>query len=83
MILHDSLGPVLAKARKGKRISQELVAEITEVSVWTIRNIEHGNTHGHMNTIFVLWDIYGLPRIDIWDYYIRDPGISKKLRLTG
>ena len=40
MILHDSLGPVLAKARKGKRISQELVAEITEVSVWTIRNIE-------------------------------------------
>lgn len=83
MINFVSMGKILANARKQKQISQEFAAELVDVSVETIRNIEHGNTFPRMETIFALWDIYGLPRDDVWDYFSRSNYVDEQLKKHG
>ncbi len=83
MINFVSMGRILAAARKENHISQELAAELADVSVDTIRNIEHGNTFPRMETVFALWDIYGLPRDDIWDYFHRSNFVDEQLKKLG
>ncbi len=83
MVDFVSIGIVLVRARTARKISQENVAELTKVSVDTIRNIEHGYTIPHMETIFALWDIYELPKLDIWKYYFRDKSVNKLLKELG
>ncbi len=78
-----SMGKLLAIARKEKHISQELAAEWADVSIATIRNIEHGDTFPRMETIFALWDIYGLPRDDIWDYFSRSNFVNEEMKKHG
>lgn len=77
------MGMILANARREKHISQELVAELTDVSVETIRNIEHGNTFPRMETVFALWDIYGLPKEDIWKHFYRSNYVDKQMKKLG
>ncbi len=83
MIDFVSMGRILAAARKENCISQERAAEWADVSVETIRNIEHGNTFPRMETIFALWDIYGLPRDDIWKYYNRSNFVNEGMKKHG
>ena len=80
MINYVSMGKILALARREKHISQERVAEMVKVSVWTIRNIESGRTLPHMETVFALWDIYGLPREKMWDYFSRSQAVDEQLK---
>ena len=77
------MGIILANARREKHISQELAAELTDVSVETIRNIEHGSTFPRMETVFALWDIYGLPRDDIWKHFYRSKYVDEELKRRG
>lgn len=83
MINFVSMGMILANARREKHISQELAAELTDVSVETIRNIEHGNTFPRMETVFALWDIYGLPQEDIWKHFYRSKYVDERLKRLG
>ncbi len=83
MINFVSMGLILAAARKEKHISQELAAEWADVSVETIRNIEHGSTFPRMETVFALWDIYGLPRDDIWNYFSRSHFVDEEMKKHG
>ncbi len=83
MINFVSMGILLATARKEKHISQERAAEWADVSVETIRNIEHGCTFPRMETVFALWDIYGLPRDDIWNYFSRSNFVDKEMKRLG
>ena len=83
MINFVSMGLILAAARKEKHISQELAAEWADVSVETIRNIEHGCTFPRMETVFALWDIYGLPRDDIWNYFSRSKFVDEEMKKLG
>ena len=80
MINFVSMGIFLTNARKKKHLSQELVAELADVSVHTIRNIEHGDTFPRMETVLALWDIYDLPRDDIWEYYSRSKYVDEQLK---
>ena len=77
------MGIILAAARKEKHISQERAAEWADVSVETIRNIEHGSTFPRMETVFALWDIYGLPRDDIWNYFSRSNYVDEEMKRLG
>ncbi len=83
MINFVSMGIILAAARKEKHISQERAAEWADVSVETIRNIEHGSTFPRMETVFALWDIYGLPRDDIWNYFSRSNYVDEEMKRLG
>lgn len=83
MINFVSMGILLATARKEKHISQERAAEWADVSVETIRNIEHGCTFPRMETVFALWDIYGLPRDDIWNYFYRSNFVDEEMKKHG
>ncbi len=83
MINFVSMGILLATARKEKHISQERAAEWADVSVETIRNIEHGCTFPRMETVFALWDIYGLPRDDIWNYFSRSHYVDEQMKKYG
>ena len=83
MIDFVSMGRILAAARKENRISQERAAEWADVSVETIRNIEHGATFPRMETVFALWDIYGLPRNDIWKYFSRSNFVNEEMKKHG
>ncbi len=80
MINFVSMGIFLTNARKKKHLSQELVAELVDVSVHTIRNIEHGDTFPRMETVLALWDIYDLPRDDIWKYFSRSKYVDEQLK---
>lgn len=80
MIDFVAMGIVLANARRENHISQEFAAELADVSVETIRNIEHGNTFPRMETVFALWDIYELPRDDIWEYFNRSNYVDEQLQ---
>ena len=83
MINFVSMGKILAAARKEKHISQERAAEWVDVSVTTIRNIEHGDTFPRMETVLALWDIYGLPKEDIWDHYFRSRYVDEEMKRFG
>ncbi len=74
------LGLTLHDARRQKKMTQEEAAEIIDVSVETIRNIEHGDTSPNIATVFALCDIYGLYEYEIWRYYKRDRAVDERLR---
>ena len=74
------LGLTLHDARRQKNMTQEEAAEIIDVSVETIRNIEHGDTSPNISTVFALFDIYGLHGHEIWLYYTRDCSVDGRLR---
>ena len=74
-----SLGETLRTARRQNHLTQEEAAEIANVSVETIRNIEHGETVPLIHTVLVLWDIYSLPREKLWEYYSRSASTEKRL----
>jgi len=80
MIDFVAMGTVLANAMRENHISQELAAELADVSVETIRNIEHGNTFPRMETVFALWDVYELPKDDIWEFFSRSNYVDEQLR---
>ena len=83
MINFVSIGELLATARREKHISQERAAEWADVSVETIRKIEHGLTFPRMETVFALWDIYGLPKGDIWNHYFRSRYVDEEMKKYG
>ena len=80
MINFVSMGIILKNARREKHISQELAAELANVTTETIRNIEHGNTFPRLETVFALWDIYELPKEDIWQFYTRSGYADEQLK---
>ncbi len=80
MINFVSMGKILTAARKEKHISQERAAEWADVSVETIRNIEHSSTFPRLKTVFALWDIYGLPRDDIWNHSSRSNFVDEEMK---
>ncbi len=83
MINFVAMGAFLKKSRRNVKITQESAAEMAKVSVETIRNIEHGQTIPNMATIFALWDAYGLPIENIWEFYTRDPSIDICIRIIN
>jgi len=62
---------MLRCGRKAKGYTVEDAAEIAEVSVETIRNMEHKRNHIRTETLMILWDAYGLKRDGIMNYYVR------------
>ena len=60
------LGTALRNARQQKNITQEKAAELAEVCVETIRNIESNKTTPKIYTVLLLWDIYGIPKAKLW-----------------
>ena len=73
-------GLTLHDARRKKNMTKEEVAEIIDVSVETIRNIEHGDTSPNIATVLALCDIYGLYEYEIWRYYKRDRAVDERFR---
>ena len=57
--------------RKTKSYTVEDAAEITEVSVETIRNMEYKRNDIRVGMLMILWDAYGLKRDGIMNYYVR------------
>lgn len=80
MINFISLGTALHQGRLNKKLTQEEAAEIVDVSVETIRNIEHGYTIAQMPTVYTLWDVYDLPKDEVWEHYYRDPATDSRLQ---
>jgi len=83
MVDFVEFGSILFQARISKKITQEGAAEIVGVAVETIRNIEHGYTTSHLETLMALWDVYGLPKNEIWKYYTRDERANNILLRLG
>ena len=69
----NKLSDVLICGRKSKGYTLEDAAEIAEVSVETIRNMEHKRNNIRVGTLMILWDAYGLKRDGIMNYYVRKP----------
>lgn len=83
MVDFVSMGAMLCSQRVHKGITQEKAAEIVGVSVETVRNIEHGYTIPNMATVFALWDIYCLPKENIWAFYFRSDSVKQYLSKFG
>ena len=64
---------MLIYGRKAKGCTVEDAAEIAEVSVETIRNMEHKRNNIRIETLMILWDAYGLKCDGIMNYYVRTP----------
>lgn len=69
----NKLSDVLICGRKAKGYTVEDAAEIAEVTVETIRNMEHKRNDIRIGTLMILWDAYGLRRDGIMNYYVRTP----------
>ena len=74
------IGYRLRQARKSWKITQEQAAEIIDVSVETIRNIEHGYTKTSTATICALLDLYELPTDILRKYYVRETGMNERIK---
>lgn len=71
---------MLRCGRTAKGYTMEDAAEIAEVSVETIRNMEHRRNNIRLETLMILWDAYGLKRDGIMNYYIRTPTTDKIIK---
>ena len=71
---------MLRCGRTAKGYTMEDAAEIAEVSVETIRNMEHRRNNIRLETLMILWDAYGLKRDCIMNYYIRTPTTDKIIK---
>ena len=71
---------MLRCGRKAKGYTVEDAAEIAEVSVETIRNMEHRRNNIRVETRMILWDAYGLKCDGIMNYYVRNPTTDKIIK---
>ena len=79
MLNFVSLGSCLRQWRLSWKITQEQAAESVNVSVETIRNIEHGNTTPSVDTLCALLDLYEIPMKILEQHYIRDPAMNERI----
>ena len=70
MLTPNKLGTALYYARLEANITQEKAAELVDVCVETIRNIEYSKTKPNLKTVLKLWIVYELPKETLWDYQI-------------
>ena len=72
MMFNIKMCKILIEGRRAKGYTQEDAAEIAEVSVETIRNMEHGIKKTRFETIVILCDAYELPPDSLMKFYIRE-----------
>ena len=75
-----SIGKQLCAAREALKITQEQAAEIVDVSVETIRNIEHGHTTPSVSTLYALFDLYELPPDVLSRCYTRSVEMNARMK---